>query len=197
MWLNGGMDRAQLADLLTFSRLLAAPVLVTLLAGGRLEAAALFLTLAWFTDFFDGRMARSADRPTRLNGWDLRADAWLAAGLGIGMGLGGYLTWWIAGPLSLFVFLGSVLLANPAPVMIGYGLLTGMMLLVFVTENSWWWIPMGAILVLLVPTRQRFLKGVMPALWAGLTALAAGEKEEAGERRLTVEEWSPELEPDH
>ena len=192
------MDRAQLADLLTFSRLLAGPVLVALLAGRRLEAAALFLTLAWFTDFFDGRMARSSDRPTRLNGWDLRADAWLAAGLGIGLGLGGYLTWWLVGPLSLFVFAGAVLLVNPAPVMVGIGALTGLMLLTFVTEGSWWWVPAGALLILLIPARKRFIHTILPALWAGVVSLTTGENPEAETRgrRLTVDEWAPELEPD-
>ena len=197
-WLNRVMDRAQLADLLTFSRLLAGPVLVALLAGRRLEAAALFLTLAWFTDFFDGRMARSSDRPTRLNGWDLRADAWLAAGLGIGLGLGGYLTWWLAGPLSLFVFAGAVLLVNPAPVMVGIGALTGLTLLTFVTEDSWWWVPAGALLILLVPSRKRFLHTILPALWAGVVSLTTGEDPEAETRgrRLTVDEWAPGPEPD-
>ena len=193
-WLNRVMDRAQLADLLTFSRLLAGPVLVALLAGRRLEAAALFLTLAWFTDFFDGRMARSSDRPTRLNGWDLRADAWLAAGLGIGLGLGGYLTWWLVGPLSLFVFAGAVLLTNPAPVMVGIGVLTGLMLLTFVTEGSWWWVPAGALLILFVPARKRFIHTILPALWAGVVSLTTGENPEAATRgrRLTVDEWAPE-----
>jgi len=68
---------ATIADLLTFSRVIAAGVLVWLGTRGptSLPTAALVTVLAWTTDQLDGWVARRAAGPTRLANFDFPIDA--------------------------------------------------------------------------------------------------------------------------
>ncbi len=181
------MDRALVADALTSARVVMTPVMAALLAQRRIDAATIVLGLAWMTDFLDGRMARSADRPTRLNGWDLRVDSWLAVGQGVGLGFGGYFTWWVVGPLTGLVAWGSVTLRNPSPVMVGIGALTGSFIWVILFEAVVWWLPIAYGLVLWVADWHRFWHVIMPALWRG--ALSIVRLERHTDRRLVLDEW--------
>ena len=182
-----GFDRANVADLLTFSRLLSAPVLAWLVGFRSLDTAIVVVGFAWCTDFLDGRFARSAPRDTRLKGWDLRADAWLAVGLGIGLGCGGYFSWWLMAPIAGLVFLGSVLLANPSSVMVGIGILSAMFLWAVLHNASLWWLPGVYVVALLVANWRRFWAVIMPALWRSLVVRAVGERGRG--RGLVLDEW--------
>ena len=182
-----GLDRANVADLLTFSRLLSAPVLAWLVGFRSLDTAIVVVGFAWCTDFLDGRFARAAPRDTRLKGWDLRADAWLAVGLGIGLGCGGYFSWWLMAPIAGLVFLGSVLLANPSSVMVGIGILSAMFLWAVLHNASLWWLPGVYVVALLVANWSRFWAVIMPALWRSLVVRAVGERGRG--RGLVLDEW--------
>ena len=166
------IDHASVADLLTLSRLAIAPVIAWLLATRHLDAAVIALGFAWLTDLLDGRFARMAPRSTRLRDWDFRADAWLASWLVVGMGAGGYVSWWLVAPTAVPVFAGLLLLGNPAPVMVGHLVLSLIFLwTVMRAGGRLWWLPAVCVLILLVLGWRRFFRVVLPALWRGLTAL--------------------------
>ena len=182
------IDRADLADLLTFSRLLAAPLVAWLTATRSLNTTMVVVGLAWCSDFFDGRLARSARRETRLKEWDLRADLWLATGLGVGMGLAGYVSWWVIAPIAGFVFVGSLLLTNPSTTMVGLAVLYVMFLWNLVSRGGWWWLPALYLLVLLIADWERFREVILPALWRSLAALVPGER--LRPRSMVLDDWA-------
>lgn len=181
------IDRALVADLLTFSRLLSAPLLLWLVAIGSLDVAVVVLGFAWCTDFFDGRFARSAPRDTILKEWDLRADAWLAVALGAGLGLSGLISWWLLAPVAAVVFVGSVLFANPAAVMVGTGYLFGMFLWSVTQWGGLRWLPAVYLVVALVANWRRFFRIILPALWHGLVAVVPGKRVRG--RALVLDDW--------
>ena len=162
-------DRADIADLLTFSRMLISPVIAWLLASQHLDIAVVLLGFAWVTDFLDGRLARSTKQVTRLHRWDLRADAGLGICLVGGLGLGGYLTWWIVIPLTgLMIFL-LLLASNPAPVALNVGILFGTFILVAtIRGDRLWWLPVVYMLTALVMSWQRLFKVLMPVVFTNL-----------------------------
>ena len=134
------------------------------------------LGFAWCTDYFDGRFARSAPRETILKEWDLRADAWLAVALGVGLGLSGLISWWLLAPVAVVVFVGSVLFANPAPVMVGTGYLFGVFLWSVTQWGGLRWLPVTYLVVGLLANWRRFFRIVLPAFWYSLTALVPGKR---------------------
>jgi phosphatidylglycerophosphate synthase len=99
---------ALIADLLTFSRILAAGVLVWLgLTGGAsaLPAAVLVVVLGWTTDQLDGWFARRSPAPTRLKDSDFYVDLIFYAGILAYLALSRFFpAWLVAG----FVILGGV-----------------------------------------------------------------------------------------
>jgi phosphatidylglycerophosphate synthase len=99
---------ALIADLLTFSRILAAGVLVWLgWTGGApaLPAAVLTIVLGWTTDQLDGWFARRSPTPTRLKDSDFYVDLIFYAGILAYLTLARFLpAWLVAG----FVILGGV-----------------------------------------------------------------------------------------
>jgi hypothetical protein len=96
---------ALIADLLTFSRILAAGVLVWLgLTGGAsaLPVAVLVVMLGWTTDQLDGWFARRSPTPTRLKNSDFQVDLIFYAGILAYLALACFLpTWLVAGFVSL------------------------------------------------------------------------------------------------
>lgn len=181
------VDRAAVADLLTFSRLLSAPFLAWLVASRHVDGAAIVVGLAWCTDFFDGRLARSAVRDTILKEWDLRTDSWMAVALGVGMGLGGYFSWWVLGPVAAVVFVASVTFRNPSLVMVGTGYLFGAFLLAATQHGTLRWLPALYVVVALIAGRRRFFGVVLPAVWNGLTAVLPGHRSRG--TTLVVDDW--------
>ena len=184
---GAGLDRADVADLLTLARLISAPIMLWLVSIRSLDAAVLVAAIAWWTDFLDGRMARKADRESRLKEWDLRADAWLASAMGLGLGLAGYFSWWVIAPLAAVVLFMSVLLSNPAVVMAGVGGQYGMFLMAIYLWADLWWLGVLHVLVFLVAGWKRFWGVVLPAFWAGIAALVSGRRRD---RRLVLDDWA-------
>ena len=181
------VDRAAVADLLTFSRLLSVPFLTWLVASRHLDTAVVVVGLAWCTDFFDGRFARSAVRDTRLKDWDLRADSWVGVGLGVGLGLGGYFSWWILAPVAGAVFVASLAFENPSGVMVGTGYLLGIFLWVATYHGTLRWLPAAYLVVALIAGWKRFFRVVLPAVWHGLTAQLPGDRRRG--TRLVIDDW--------
>ncbi len=182
-----GLDRADVADLLTLARLVSAPIMLWLVSVRSLDAAVLVAVIAWWTDFLDGRLARRAHRESRLKSWDLRADAWLASAMGLGLGVAGYFSWWVIAPIAGIVLVMSVLLSNPAVVMAGVGGQYGMFILATYLWADLWWLGVLHVLVFLGAGWKRFWGVVMPAFWAGLAALVSGR----GRRgRLVLDDWA-------
>lgn len=182
-----GLDRADAADLLTLARLISAPVMLWLVSNRSLDAAVLVVVLAWWTDFLDGRLARKAHRETRLKDWDLRADAWLASAVGVGLGMAGYFSWWVVAPLAAIVLVMSVLQSNPAAVMMGVAVQYGMFLIAIYLWADLWWLGVLHVLVFLVAGWKRFWGVVLPAFWAGLAGLVSGR---GRDRRLVLDDWA-------
>ncbi len=105
------LSAATIADGLTASRFVLAVAVVPLVASGAWRAAAIVVAVAWWTDFFDGRLARRTTG-TRLGDWDPRADTAVGAGIVIGLAAGGHvpaLPWLLAGGLfaAIYLFTGN------------------------------------------------------------------------------------------
>ena len=183
-----GLDRADVADLLTLARLLSAPIMLWLVSIRSLDAAILVTVIAWWTDFLDGRLARRADRESRLKDWDLRADVWLVSAIGLGLGLGGYFSWRITVPLAAVVLVMSVLLSNPAAVMAGVAVQYGMFILAIYLWADLWWLGVLHVLIFLGVGWKRFWGVVMPAFWAGLSAALVPGR--GRHRRLVLDDWA-------
>ena len=181
-----GLDRADVADLLTLARLLSAPIMLWLVSNRSLDVAVLLVVIAWWTDFLDGRLARKAGRETRLKDWDLRADAWLASAVGLGLGLAGYFAWWVAVPVAAVVLVMSVLLSNPAAVMVGVAAQYGMFIVAAYLWADLWWLVVLHVIVFLVAGWRRFWDVVWRAFWAGLAGLVSGRRRH---RRLVLDDW--------
>lgn len=182
-----GLDRADVADLLTLARLLSAPIMLWLVSIRSLDAAVLVAVIAWWTDFLDGRLARKADRETRLKDWDLRADAWLASAMGLGLGLAGYFSWRVAVPLAVVVLVMSVLLSNPAAVMVGVAAQYGMFIVAMYLWADLGWLGVLHVILFIGATWRRFLGVLLPAFWAGVVALVSGRRRD---RRLVLDDWA-------
>ena len=182
-----GLDQADVADLLTLARLLSAPIMLWLVSNRSLDAAVLVVVVAWWTDFLDGRLARRAHRETRLKDWDLRADAWLASAAGLGMGLAGYFSWWVAVPLAAVVLVMSVLVSNPAAVMVGVAAQYGMFIMALYLWADLWWLVVLHVIVFLLAGWRRFWDVVWRAFWAGLAGLVTGRRRH---RRLVLDDWA-------
>jgi phosphatidylglycerophosphate synthase len=73
-------------------------VLAVLIPGaivaGASTATSVLLTVAWASDFLDGRMAR-AGAGSRLGRWDVIADVMVGAGAALGLGLSGAFPMWL------------------------------------------------------------------------------------------------------
>lgn len=182
-----GLDRADAADLLTLARLISAPIMLWLVSNRSLDAAVLLVVVAWWTDFLDGRLARKAHRETRLKDWDLRADAWLASAVGLGLGLAGYFSWWVVAPLAAVVLVVSVLLSNPSAVMVGVAAQYGMFFMATYLWADLWWLAVLHVVVFLVAGWRRFWDVVWRAFWAGLAGFVTGRRRH---RRLVLDDWA-------
>ena len=182
-----GLDRADVADLLTLARLLSAPIMLWLVSIRSLDAAVVVAAIAWWTDLLDGRMARKADRESRLKDWDLRADAWLASAIGLGLGLGGYFSWRVAVPLAAVVLVMSVLISNPAAVMVGIAVQYGMFIVAMCLWADLWWFGVLHVIGFVGATWKRFWGVLLPAFWAGAAALVSGRRRNRG---LVVDDWA-------
>ena len=157
------------ADVLTGARLIASLAFVFLLPARAMTGVAILLSLAWISDFFDGRLARLSTSPTRLGFWDLWADTTIGVGLILGLLVEGTLPLW-AGITSLVLFGGLSIAGNVAAMMLLQ--LTGFvptLWLLWTDRPALWWLPVATALLIgaldwrrLVFTNIRsFLRGVL------------------------------------
>jgi hypothetical protein len=182
------MRRALAADVLTSSRMLLAVVVAGAIGAGSLDWAAVLVPAAWLTDFFDGRLARSADRPTRLRAWDLRADTLLGIGIMVGMAWGGFMPWWTVPLLATAMAGATHVLGNPSPAMLLLGYVYAWFLwLMLVEAELLGWVPFATLPFLLVFDWHRFTKIILPAFFKGAAALFRGDRSATDEPVL--DDW--------
>ncbi len=115
---------ARWADLLTGGRLIATLPLAYAAYRASWGTLALLLAAAWWSDHFDGVLARRAGSGTRFAGWDLRVDTAVGGSIVAGLVAGGHISAWHALVLAALAA-GFVVLNNPAWSMllqaVGYG----------------------------------------------------------------------------
>ena len=170
------MIRAPLADLLTGSRFILGVVTADALIADRLLLFSVVLTAAWVTDVFDGRLARTADRPTRFKDFDMAADTCGWACVMAGLGLSGRAPLWLA-TLGIVV-LGAIYLRtrNPAISQVLQGIAYGAALwLIFTSPDTSLAIPLGTLAVLLLLEYEKFFGKVLPMFFNGVIAFVRGE----------------------
>ncbi|HEV8572575.1 MAG TPA: CDP-alcohol phosphatidyltransferase family protein [Actinomycetota bacterium] len=159
------------ADGLTAARALLGPVLASLVATGRLSAAAVVLGVAWISDALDGRLARASGGLSRLGNWDFPADVVVGAGILAGLALAGA----VPLPLAVLVLVGLgsafLVLRNPALGMavqaIGYG---AFLWRLWVERVAAGWIPVAVAAGIGLLERRRFVRVVLPSFFRGVAS---------------------------
>ena len=165
---------AWLADSLTLTRALLAPVLAVVLARGRLESAAVLLSIAWLSDFADGRVARAGRGRTLLGGFDLSADTLVGAGVLVGLAADGYIPAPVAAAVLLVLGGGFLVLRNEALSMalqaVGYG---GFLWRLWTEGSAFVWSPVLTAAAIAVLDRRRFTGIVLPMFFGGVRSALA------------------------
>ncbi|MBT8211913.1 MAG: CDP-alcohol phosphatidyltransferase family protein [Acidimicrobiia bacterium] len=183
-----GVARAVTADVLTGSRAVLAVAVMLAVGSNRFDWAAVFVTLAWITDFFDGRLARSTDHPTRLGDWDLRIDITLGIGILLGLGWSGWLAW--PAVLVPLVVLGALAIAmhNPSPTMLLLAYIYVAFFWVLIVERPLGgWLPFAALPLIATLDWGRFTRVILPVFFKGMAALARGER--TPNTKPVLDEW--------
>ncbi len=165
---SAALTRAHLADALTASRVPLGFVLVPVIAGDHWLGAGILLSIAWWTDFFDGRVAKSTTG-TRLGAWDGYADAMVGAGVLVGVLAGGHV------PVLPFaaagLVFGVVLMATGN---FAYGMLLqatgyGPLLFLFAAKSApALVVAVATIVVIAIADRGRFVGYVLPTFFEGV-----------------------------
>lgn len=175
------ITRAQVADALTASRVVLAMLVAMTLALGAFPAAAVVLVVAWLTDLVDGRLARSAQTPTRLGGWDFRIDVSLGAAILVGLALSGSASPWLVVPVIGVLTAVTLLTGNPSPSMLLLAFAYAWFLWLLLDRRPLlWWLPFASILMLLVIDWQRFTRVILPAFFRGIATFGRAEHPEGG-----------------
>lgn len=168
---------AFLADALTFSRLIAAALLIWLgLQDAPLASAVVVSVLAWATDMLDGWAARHATTPTRLAPYDFAIDTVLYAGILAYLTLVHYLP--VLGVLSFAVLavIASLVLQGKAVKILAVRLidLAGAVV-VFIHEPVLGWLIVLWLAVMSLVYRRRLAERV--PLWLAELARLAGKRD--------------------
>jgi len=162
------LSRAHLADALTGSRFVFAVLAIPLVSSGAWRASSLVVVLAWWTDFFDGRVARSTTG-TRLGEWDPYADTAVGAGVVIGLAAGGHVLpvpWLVVtGGFVLAYLVGGNFAFGQIAQALGYG-----PLLWFATRADLVAISVlvGTIVVIAIFDARRFVSVTLPTFFEGV-----------------------------
>lgn len=164
---------ARTADGLTTTRIVLAVAIAVLAAERAIDATAITLSVAWVTDFLDGRLARRTSEPTRLGEHDMAVDTFVGAALAAGLGAAGVLPAWIA-IAALVVFGGGYLaLRQPALSMAMQGVAYGALLWTLWSEgHPTFWVLVGVIATIAAIEARRLFTVVIPEFFRG-TADAA------------------------
>ena len=151
-------------------------VLIGALMADRVLLFAILLSVAWATDVFDGRLARSSGRATLFGDTDMLVDTWVGACVLLGLGLSDRAPFWLV--LTGIVLLGAIYLwtRNPAVSQVlqafGYG---GALWLIFVSADASVAIPLGTLAVLMLLEYRKFFGKVLPMFFEGVAAFFKGE----------------------
>jgi phosphatidylglycerophosphate synthase len=180
---NRGIERgvllARAADALTLARAMLAVALAGAVAAHRMDVAAWLLAAAWCSDAGDGRLARAAEKPTRLGGFDLPIDTAVGAGLLVGMALSGHVPVLVAAGLIIVLGGGFLALGNAALSMalqaVAYA---SFLVALWSAAPVARWVPLSVIAVLFVVELRRLLTVVIPAFLTDLAALARPRRRE-------------------
>ncbi len=167
------VNRAHVADALTASRFVLAVILVPIVARGAWMAAAIVVGAAWWTDFLDGRVARSTTG-SRLGDWDPHADTAVGIGIVIGLAGGGHVpgpVWWlvIAGLLTVAHLVTGIFAFSEMVQALGYGPL---LYLAAVHRGAAFLVMVATIAAILVLDVARFRTYTLPAFFDGLRSIA-------------------------
>lgn len=157
-----------LADVLTGGRLVIAGVIAIAAYRADWNLVALLLSLAWWSDFSDGRLARRAGGGTRLGAWDLRVDTAVGAMLLVGMTLGAHISivWGVVGAGLGF---GYILTANGSLAMLLQAIAYGHALRLSAVEGFPGFVAATVTIgVILVSSWPRFVQEVVPTFLRGL-----------------------------
>ncbi|MGA7227090.1 MAG: CDP-alcohol phosphatidyltransferase family protein [Acidimicrobiia bacterium] len=159
---------ALIPDLLTFSRLGVAVLVVPVAWSLDLELTGILVSAAWLTDFLDGRLARRSNVEGRMGRWDLPIDTLVGTGLLIGLTGAGKIPVVVA--VAAIVGLGGwFLTGNQTASMLlqlaGYLPLFGILLS---ERPTAWWLPFLTALLIGVLDWRRLLTINIPAFLRGL-----------------------------
>jgi phosphatidylglycerophosphate synthase len=157
------------ADALTVGRVVLAVVLVAVVGSGdRWRTGAVVLSLAWFTDLADGRLARRAGAGTRFGAWDIYADVTVGAGLVAGLVVARQVApvWGVVEALLVVAFAAS---RNTSFGMIAQAVAYGLFLFELAAVASpGLWIVVGSIAVIAAVDLRRLFGFVLPTFFSGL-----------------------------
>ncbi len=168
---RAGRSRTAIAaDVLTVVRLpLAVAIAVTIGLFDGLAVGAVILSVAWLTDYADGRLARRAADPTAFGVWDPIADATVGMGVLVGLivaGRVGVVPWLVVCIILMAAFLVTRNLALGMVVQaIAYGLL---IVELAADAPSALWVPGATAAVIGVADGKRFTEVVLPTFFSGL-----------------------------
>jgi hypothetical protein len=183
------MWRAVLADVLTGSRLVFGVVAAGALVGDRIFLFSIVLSVAWATDVFDGRLARSSGRSTFFGDSDMLVDTWVGACVLVGFGLSDRAPLWLVA--TGIVLLGAIYLwtRNPAVSQVlqafGYG---GALWLIFISDDVTLALPLGTLAVLMLLEYKKFFGKVLPMFFEGVAAFVKGERYEGPSDRSPTDD---------
>ena len=181
-WIDGivchafNMFRALLADTLTGSRLVLGVAAAGALQADRVHLLSILLSVAWATDVFDGRLARSAGRSTLFGEADMMVDTWVGACVLLGFGLSGRAPLWLV--IAGILLLGAAYLVTKNPAIsqvlqgIGYG---AALWLIYTSEDATLVIPLGTLALLMLVEYKKFFGRVLPMFFQGVAAIVKGE----------------------
>lgn len=154
--------RTRIADGLTGLRLVIGLGLIPVLWDSQLTAAAVLLSVAWLTDFLDGRIARRSGVEGRLGRWDMEIDTAVGVGLLIGMVGPQIIPVWAAA--TAIVVLGGLFVAgNLAAAMLlqlaGYLPFIGKL---WADRPQAWWLPLATVAAIGIVDRRRLVRVNIP-----------------------------------
>lgn len=153
---------AVVADILTMSRFGIALVMIPIAWTLHLGAVSVLVSLAWATDFLDGRLARAAGVIGRMGRWDLTADT--AVGVGLLIGLAGARRVPVGVAIVVIVGLGAwFLMGNFAASLLlqlaGY---LPLLAILWARRSSGWWLPFVTAITIGVADWRRLLTVNIP-----------------------------------
>lgn len=165
---------ATMADVLTGSRLVLAPIIAVAIAIGSFDVAAAVMCAGWLTDFFDGRLARLAGGRTRLGSFDIAADATMGVGVIAGLTAAERLDPFVAIVGSIVLLGSAAAQRNVMPAMV-FMALADLALISTVFAHGTWGGPLivTVLLVILAFDHDRLLV-LIPAFIGGFRRLVGG-----------------------